>query len=239
MLANLQEDSTTSGTLDKDVHLPATSKYRLMDFIAEELPLWRDRKDRPLVTAENALTSQLCGHLNSAARRSPGWDFLQFRVEEPDEIKKGRKIDLVPSPCGVTVWIEGCRHSDFDIILPIECKRLPTPQGTDRDEREYVNSKFSSTGGIQRFKSAHHGAGHSVGAMIAYVQDESPTTWIERIAGWINDLINSGAFGWSSSDLLTLESDDTARGLTIFQSSHSRTGKMGKITLRHLWLSMN
>lgn len=96
MLANLQ-DSAASGTLGQDVHLPGTSRYRLIEFIANELPLWRDRQDRPNQTAENALTSQLCGHLNSAAKNSRGWDFLQFRVEEPDTVKKGRKIDLVPS----------------------------------------------------------------------------------------------------------------------------------------------
>lgn len=120
MLADLQDTIPQSGYLSKEVHLLATSRYELLNFIAGELPRWRDRSDRKVETAETALTSQLCAHLNSAARHSTGWDFLQFRIEEPDEQNKGRKIDLVPAPCAATVWIEGRRHTDFDTILPIE-----------------------------------------------------------------------------------------------------------------------
>jgi hypothetical protein len=41
---------------------------------------------------------------------------------------------------------------DFDPIMPIECKRLPTPKAKDRDEREYVITEGATAGGIQRFK---------------------------------------------------------------------------------------
>src|SRR4051812_14494117 len=88
MLANLSSSLVTSGSLNKEVHLSAASRYELLDFIANELPRWRDRDDRPNATAETSLTSQLCAHLNSVARHSAGWDFLQFRVEEPDEQAK-------------------------------------------------------------------------------------------------------------------------------------------------------
>lgn len=239
MLANSPLVSTTSGALRPDVHLPATSRYQLIDFIANELPGWRDRDDRQDRQSETALTSQLCGHLNSAARRTPGWDFLQFRVEEPDEEIKGRKIDLVPSPCGATVWIEGRRHSDFDTILPIECKRLPTPVGTKRDEREYVFSSSSSTGGIQRFKEGHHGGSHSVGAMIAYVQEETVTVWRQRVTKWIKEMVDSGEAGWTVSDHLQLDRHDGKQRLTVLRSVHSRTKSPGAIELRHLWVCMN
>lgn len=238
MLANSPLLSTQSGKLNPDVHLPATSRYELIEFIAGELPAWRDRDDRREQTSETALTSQLCGHLNSAARRTPGLDFLQFRIEEPDEQQKGRKIDLIPSACAATVWIEGRRHSDFDTILPIECKRLPTPIGQDRDEREYVVNRSGSTGGIQRFKAGHHGGAHSIGAMIAYVQAETTTIWGNRVAEWIQAMIESGQPGWTSADLLNLERHDLAQRMTIFRSVHSRTG-IGDIELRHLWVTMN
>jgi len=39
----------------------------------------------------------------------------------------------------------------------------------NRDEREYVFSKFSSTGGIQRFEAGHHGSNHVLGAMTGYI----------------------------------------------------------------------
>lgn len=165
MIANLADTHTQLGKLAKDIHLPATSLYELLEFISYELPRWRDRIDRPNKTSESALTSQLCAHLNSAARHSNGWDFLQFRIEEPDEAYAGRKIDLIPAPSDATVWIEGRRHVDFDSLMPIECKRLPTPPGKDRDEREYVFNQNASTGGIQRFKDGHHGAVHLIGGL--------------------------------------------------------------------------
>ena len=239
MLANRPQASAQSGSLSKDVHLPATSRYELLDFITNELPHWRDRCDRKRVISETHLTSQLCAHLNSAARHSGGWDFLQFRIEEPDEQAKGRKIDLVPAPCAATVWIEGRRHIDFDPLLPIECKRLPTPKGKERDEREYVINRHASTGGIQRFKAGHHGAAHNLGAMIAYVQREKRMFWNTRVAEWINELVESGQPGWTANDLLHLEHDDDTIQVTVFHSSHTRENGLPEIELRHLWVEMN
>ena len=100
MLAHSANHQAQSGALGKNVHLKATSMHELLDFIADQLPGWRDDPDRPKKTSETDLTSQLCGYLNTAARFSSGWDILQFRIEEPDEQQKGRKIDLVASPCG-------------------------------------------------------------------------------------------------------------------------------------------
>ena len=239
MIANLADAQTQFGNLAKNIHLPGTSLYELLDFIAGELPRWRDRIDRPNKTSEPALTSQLCAHLNSAARLSDGWDFLQFRIEEPDEQHAGRKIDLVPAPSGATVWIEGRRHVDFDSLMPIECKRLPTPLGKDRDEREYVFNQKASTGGIQRFKDGHHGAAHLLGGMIAYIQEETSVIWDRRIAEWIKQMVESGQLGWSLGDLLHLKHDDEIQKICVLQSKHTRANNLRDIELRHLWLTMN
>ena len=239
MLANAAPRSDQAGALGADVHLPATSLYGLLDFITHELPRWRDRADRKRETSETSLTSQLCAHLNSATRRSGGWDFLQFRVEEPDEQSRGRKIDLVPAPCDATVWVEGRRHVDFDPLLPIECKRLPTPKDHERDEREYVTNRHASTGGIQRFKAGHHGAGHRLGAMIAYVQDETRMVWNTRVAEWIKGLVEAGQTGWTAQDLLHLVHDDETQRLAVFRSSHTRDNSLPEIELRHMWIEMN
>jgi hypothetical protein len=238
MLANIPNASAQSGSLSKNVQPPSTSVNELVGFIGEELPRWRDRPGRKQVTAENSLTSQLCSHLNSAARLS-NMDFLQFRTEVPDEQTKGRTIDLAPMPCAATVWIEGRRHIDFDILLPIECKRLPTPKDNDRDEREYVIHGKASTGGIQRFKAAHHAGSHNHGAMIGYVQKETRTFWNARVDEWINALADSGETGWSKKDLLQLEHDDDALHVTVLRSSHVRQKGLPEIELRHLWVSMN
>jgi hypothetical protein len=238
MLADTPDTSAQSGALSSDVQKPATFRHELIDFIAGELPRWRDRADRPSTTAETSLTSQLCGHLNGASRHSPGWDILQFRVEEQDEQRPARKIDLVASPCGASICVEGRRHTEFDSLMPIECKRLPTPSGSDRDEREYVISRYSSTGGIQRFKEGNHASAHSFGAMIGYVQEETTAVWDTRVAGWINDLAGVEP-GWTTEDLLDLDHTDTTLRLAVFRSSHERQKGLSAIELRHLWLEMN
>lgn len=239
MLADSLTRNVQFGSFGKDVHLPATSLDALIDFIADELPRWRDRADRPAKISENALTSQLCGHLSSAARRSGGWDFLQFRVEEPDEQKSGRKIDLVASPCGPTIWIDGRRCTEFDTLLPIECKRLPTPKDKDRDEREYVINRKATTGGIQRFKAGDHGGAHMRAAMIAYVQAEKIPVWHDRVNCWISELHVSNHAGWSPKDLIEADAPARPDGLATSRSQHQRLNGLPDIGIRHLWIEMD
>ncbi len=136
-----------AGKLEPEVQLPGTARYALLEFVADELPRWRDHPERKPEASETALTDQLCDHLNSAARTSDGWSRVQFRTEVRDEVRRGRAIDLAPKPCGAVLIIEGRRHTQFDTLLPIECKRLPTPKEKDRDEREYVVTATGSTGG--------------------------------------------------------------------------------------------
>jgi hypothetical protein len=240
MLASNPDYRPASGTLGSDVQRPFTFFYEVIAFIASELPLWRDRSDRPSESAETRLTTQLCGHLNSASRHSDGFDILQFRVEEPDEQERSRTIDLIPAPSGVTIVVAGRRYTDFEALLPIECQRLPTPVEGNRDEREYVFSENSTTGGIQRFKSGHHGAIHSLAAMIGFVQKESISFWHERTVRWIRGLSSSNVSGWTDNDLLHLIGPvDTERRLAVFESCHDRATGLSSIELRHLWVEMN
>ncbi|MCF8177700.1 MAG: hypothetical protein K9J74_04270 [Sulfuritalea sp.] len=239
MLANSADHHVQSGALNKEVHLRAASLHELIDFIADELPRWRDHPDRSKQTSETALTSQLCSHLTTASRFSPGWDILQFRVEEPDEFQKGRKIDLVASPCGPTIWIEGRRCTQFDTLLPIECKRLPTPKDKDRDEWEYVINRKATTGGIQRFKAGNYGAVHGLAAMIAYIQEDSPVVWYSRLNTWIKELDGSVYMGWTVKDMLHSGPLDARPNLATFRSSHSRERGLPDIDIRHLWIQMN
>jgi hypothetical protein len=169
------------GRLDSDTHLPATAKVAILEFIADQLPRWRDHPQRPIQHAETRLTEHLCDYLNHIANFSAEWSHIQFRTEAGDETYAGRKIDLAVKP-RTAVVIEGRRHTLFDILLPIECKRLPTPTGTDRDEREYVISKHGTTGGIQRFKAGYHGAVHRHGGMVAFVQEETCEFWSARVS---------------------------------------------------------
>lgn len=239
MLANTPPTPSSSGALNRDLHPPDTFLYELLDFIKNELPKWRDRADRPHETSEPKLTSHLCSHLNSATRLSNGWDVLQFKSEVPDNAKPGRTIDLAPAPSNAKIWIGGRSYVDFDYLMPIECKRLPTPKGDKRDEREYVISKFSSTGGIQRFKAGHHGANYKLGAMIGYIQNDSGVFWSKKVKEWLDELIKENQQGWSEKDFLQPESNDINLKLSTHRSCHEREGGLPEIELRHLWIEMN
>jgi hypothetical protein len=236
MLADSVGLAINIGSFGKELQLGVSFKKELIKFIATQLPRWRDLYSET-DTAENSLTSGLSAHLTSVARHSAGWDSIQFRVEVPDEKKRGRKIDLAPSPCGAIIWIEGRQYSDQDMLFPIECKRLPTPIGASRDEREYVFSGKSSTGGIQRFKAGHHGASHNFGAMIAYVQNDSAEVWHQRIQQWIDNLESLAEPGWSSNDRLLPRPGNPEVGITLYESSHSRVG-LANIELHHMWIGM-
>ena len=238
MLAEQGGSKIWSGKLDHTIQLSEIWRLSLVSFIANELPNWRDDSCRPSEKAETILTSQLCAYMNSITRMSQGWDFLQFRTEEPDEIIRSRRVDLVPAPLGVTIWIEGREYSQYASLMPIECKRLPTPSGSARDEREYLFSTYSSTGGVQRFKAGYHGAAHSMGAMIGYIQDHDVEYWTWKIQRWLNDLVADKISGWRKEDALSIASCNKEERAAIFESIHSRSDKLPPIKLFHLWIDM-
>lgn len=236
MLADSINIFPRSGRLDQDIHLPCTAKLELVDFIAEELPRWRDHSDRPPALAETTLTEHLCDHLNSAVYYSLDWSHVQFRTETADETCGVRKIDLAVKPRAAALIIEGRRHSQFDALFPIECKRLPTPKGKDRDEREYITNEPGTTGGIQRFKFGYHGAAHTFAAMIAYVQEQSFSHWLDQVNCWIRDLAAGPRSAWSNSDTLQLLRDNSVTDIRTLKSVHRREGGLAECELRHLWV---
>lgn len=237
MLADITGESGT-GRLEREVQLPSTAKHVVLDFIARQLPVWRDHPDRPAHHAEDRLTESLCDHLNSAAHRSTDMTSFQFRTETGDETNASRTIDLSVKPLGVTLLIDTRRSTIFDTVLPIECKRLPTPPGTGRDHREYVFNQYKSTGGIQRFKKGHHSATHDLAAIIGYVQQDTSADWHTRTTQWIDGLIASKERDWSGKDHLHVEHRDTHRKVTVLSSKHTRSSRP-EIEIRHLWIEMS
>lgn len=226
----------SQGALSEGILQPEQSRVAILEFIGGELPKWRDRPGRPAVTAETRLTSQLCGHLNSAARHSPGWDGFQFRVEEGDETVLSRTMDLIASAAG-TVIVEGRSYEDYETILPIECKRLPTPSGNNRDPREYVVTDPGSTGGIQRFKEGSHASSHSRAGMIGFVQGDTLDHWYCQVQKWISELQAAGRPGWSQADELTRGPRNVSSKLDVHDSIHTRPGRQ-PIYLKHFWIQM-
>jgi len=227
-----------AGQLELQIHLPSTARRAILDFIANEISNWRDHPERPSVQAEDRLTEHLCDYLNTAAYHSTSMDHIQFRTETGDERNANRTIDLSVKPLGATLIIDGRRSTTFDAILPIECKRLPTPRGADRDHREYVFSSKNSTGGIQRFKEGNHAATHNLAAMIGYIQEDTQEVWTTCITEWINDLTASSTPGWSANDLPHLEHHDVTRRVTVLNSRHERERSLAEIELCHVWVQM-
>ncbi len=238
MLADNSEIGNAAGSLGSDVHEPSEFLSSLIEFIAEALPAWRDDPERESTTGETKLSAQLCARLNSLARHSPGWDILQFRREEPDEADGRRSIDLVASPSGHKIFVDGREYNEYQVLLPIECKRLPTPTGPDRDEREYLISKYSSTGGVHRFKEGHHASIHVRAAMIGYVQANDVMYWHAQLCSWIDNLETESVDGWTTADKPTLTEHDQERRLATLTSNHSRKSGASPIRIDHMWIEM-
>lgn len=238
MLADTGDNQGQAGSLRNGIHQPKEWLSSLIEFIGEVLPGWRDDPARETAASEAKLSAQLCARLNSVSRHAPGWDFLQFRREEPDESDGRRAIDLVVAPSGAVIWIEGREYTEYRTLLPIECKRLPTPQGSDRDEREYLISRFSSTGGVQRFKAGHHGASHARAAMIAYIQRDDIAHWHGELDTWIDGIVQEATESWSVADKLGIISHDAKKRIATLQSEHARRIGLDSIRIDHLWIEM-
>lgn len=240
MLADSVAPSCQSGSLARDVHRVGASRFALLDFIQKELPCWRDHPDRPKdVNSETLLSEHLCDHLTGAARLSNTFDCFQFRTEITDEEKKARKIDLAVKPCGSSIIVEGRTYTQFESIMPIECKRLPTPHDAGRDPREYVVVGDKSTGGMQRFKCAKHGGAHQVAAMIGYIQQHDGDYWSKQVCAWIAGLVQEPSSIWTEDDSLTAVFLDSDAKISRLTSSHRRTEGHLPIVLHHLWIQMN
>lgn len=231
MLADAPTRSPGAGALGPGVHRPGTFLQAVIEFVVEQLPGWRDDPDRPQTRSERELTAQLGAYLNAAARGR--LDVVQFQTEVPDEVQRGRSLDLAAQPSGQPLYVAGRRYTKFQVLLPIECKRLPTPAEARRDPREYVTSEDMVQGGIQRFKKGVHGAGHGLAVMIAYVQADGSEVWLRRINAWISELASSDG-SWES-ELLT---EDSPRGAVYRARSRHRRDASLAIELQHLWIEV-
>lgn len=238
MLADRGDEGPVAKGLRDGLHLPATQFRKIVAFIASVLPFWRDDDLRRPETAEDALSDQLCDFLNDATRTSPGLDVFKFQRETRDDGKGGRNLDIATKPGGCSIWIGDRHYSPYDIFLPIECKRLPTPASKKRDPREYLFSGSSSTGGVQRFKSGAHAAKHAFAAMIGYVQDQDIPHWQQELGKWVDELSKSEAPIWSTNDRLELEYHNKGGRHAILNSKHARANGLGDIAMSHLWIEM-
>ncbi len=239
MIAN--ENPSTPGVGIPDASFLEVDAFHnaIVSFIERELPVWRDRSDRPLVTDEPRLNETLCDHLDWAARHS--FDSIRF-CHEPYQ-SPGRAADLAVKP-GKRIIVEAVEYSVFEQLLPIECKRLPTPKDNRRSDCEYVHGMPGHrTGAIERFKHALHGPLNKRALIIAFVQSESCNHWLSVINERINKLAIDGVDEklWSPQEQLS--ADDSSRdSFYKMKSNHRRIQSRSPhsfVEIEHLWLQMN
>ena len=223
------------GTFDEQLHEPSTFLNAILDFIGQQLPVWRDDPKRTKSSAETLLTAQLCRFLNGATRRSH-LDHVNFQTEVPDTIKGNRTLDLAPAPSRCTIWIEGRKYTYYDALIPIECKRLPTPKSKTRERREYLHTFVKKGGGVQRFREGLHGADHDIGAIIGYVQSHSATRWFATLNYWIAAFERKAIASWTKDEQLRSKIDFPTEGRITATSNHPRNGS--PIELRHLLIEI-
>lgn len=233
MLAEERSPAST-GSLDDDLHETGTFLHKVIDFIADHLSVWRDDLRRSPQSGEVRLSDQLVRYLNRAARRSK-MDVITFLPETPDELRGDRKIDITAAPSDRTIWIGAREYSFYDILLPIECKRLPTP--SDREKREYLHTFKGRTGGVQRFRDSLHGGNHDLAAIIGFVQHANGPWWHSKLQRWVAAFIRARVARWSAAEAPGRMRWHEPGVVLRFSSSHPRSGRT-PIALEHLLVEM-
>jgi hypothetical protein len=241
MIADESPKAPTLGTPGSEVLDAGAFHEKIVAFIEQELPVWRDRPELSQMTDEPNLNQSLCLHLDKASRRQC-FDSIRF-LQEPLQAS-GRNADIGVMPLD-NIMVEGVCYNDFEQLLPIECKRLPTPPDSRRSDLEYVHGMPGHrTGGIERFKHGHHGQTNQRALIIAYVQAKSFAHWLTAINARLAKLATDGTDDgiWNPPEPLTnctsTPSPDTQR----LKSSHRRLCRpcsSDKVEMEHIWLMMN
>lgn len=230
--------------------LPDRYKHKLIletiKFVYRQLPAWRDDPHRPDEQLEDKLNFQLCNFLNSSRARND-FPMVLFGREAPQTgLCRG---DLAASPAE-SMFIGAKLYTTSDIILVLECKRLPAPR-KDR-KKEYVtggrkskSGEIKPSGGIQRFKLGLHGANLDRAVMIGYIQKHSACYWHQEINDWILKLsceaIVADGCVWNDSEKLEPLDEDLPRCIASCRSVHKRIASKScdEIIIHHLWVTMN
>lgn len=213
----------------------------IVSFIERELPVWRDRPKRPQVSDEPTLNQTLCVHLNSAARRQ-SFDTIQFNQETLQS--SARRADIGVMPLG-NIVVEGRNYEDFEQLLPIECKRLPTPDDKRRSDCEYVHGlPGHRTGAIERFKHGLHGPENPRALIIAYVQADTFEHWLAIINARLGKCAdeNSDSGFWAPSEILSAVAVACGADVHKLVSQHRRStppARSGAVDIEHVWLRMS
>lgn len=240
MIADETHSTSAIGSPDAALLDADAFHYAIVHLIEQELPVWRDRPQRPPFQDEPRMNQSLCLHLNRAARHS-GFDSIEF-IQEP--IQSGSRRGDIGVMAEGTIAVEGRDYWDFVQLLPIECKRLPTPPDSRRSDCEYVHGlPGSRVGAIERFKHGLHGPRNQRAMIIAYVQEQTIEHWMGAINARLNELASDSVDDglWVPVEKLIPHANTNAE-LHKLHSTHKRITKNSGadfIEIAHLWLQMN
>lgn len=122
----------------------------------------------------------------------------------------------------------------------IEAKRLPTPNGRNRDEREYVfvdHTQYKGNGGIERFKLNKHGVGLPVSIMIGYVQENNFDYWLEKVNNWLGEYSTTEPF--HNLEYLQEHGETPGRYYSQHERFSAKEHKwMSSFDLYHFWIKI-
>ncbi len=96
-----------------------TFQLTIINFVYQQLPIWRDDTNRPDEQSEDKLNLQLCKFLDSCARK----DFPMVRFNHEEYQTDQRRVDLSASPAK-NIFLEAKPYTIYDPVLVLECKRL-------------------------------------------------------------------------------------------------------------------
>jgi hypothetical protein len=236
MTEKFTKENIYGGRITSGIKLK-TFQLKIINFVFEQLPNWRDDHDRPDGDSEPVLNPQLSIFLDCKARND--FSMIHFCHEEPQ--LPNRSVDVAVKPIE-KMTIEAQRYTAYTPIIVFECKRLPAPD--IKREKEYVTGIDSNkiSGGIQRFKLGFHGNKYDMAAMIGYVQDKPCSYWHGKINEWILELvkkpIGDGCL-WKSGEILNAIAENKSVGSACYVSTHKRQKLKDEIKIHHLWITMN
>lgn len=239
MIADNHRPQPTAGSLAEHLHDEGLFCRSIVDFIERELPDWKAHEDFPVTRNEPAYNEFLVNYLNVAARSR--LDLIQF-CHEPGQ-RGGRRADASATPIQ-RILVEDKRRRLGEVILPIECKRIPTPK--QRNEIEYVigdGQGNKRSGAIQRFKHGDHGHRNRYGLLIGYVEQQGYAHWHQAINQRLLELseTNFDESLWKGPEQLHTESRQNSK-VHRLSSKHRRKqppANSGEINLFHLWIQLS
>lgn len=241
MIADEQHPPPRVGAPDAELLEADAFHHAIVDLVEQELTVWRDRPRRPPFQDEPKLNQSLCLHLNRATRHQ-SFDSIEF-IQEPIQTNS-RRADIGVMALGI-ITVQGREYEEFVQLLPIECKRLPTPPDKRRSDCEYVHGLSGHrTGAIERFKHGLHGPSNSRAVIIAYVEENDFRHW----EGVINQRLQEQADGgvdqglWAPAEILSPVPSQPRKGCQKLESVHRRgqpPAASPQVKIEHLWVRMN